>query len=72
MTVETAVLIAVIFGLIVNTFRIQGWVMVLDCRLLLLTEAFAESQGKEGAPLAKQIRDEINKKHFLLDKLMSQ
>lgn len=67
MTIETVVLIIVIVLLFAWIFHVYAKLNVLEYRVLLLTEAFAESQGKEGAGLAKQARSEIKKNHRFLD-----
>ena len=69
MTTEAVILIAVIVVLFGWVFHLHAKLNMLEYRVLLLTEAFAESQGKEGASLAKQTRDEIRKKHRFLDAL---
>lgn len=72
MTIQTAILIVVIIALIVMAIRAHGKIMVLEYRILLLTEAFAIAQEGEGSSLAKQTRAEIDKKYFLFDKIMQQ
>lgn len=69
MTLETVLLIAVILALFAWVFHLHARLNALEYRTLLLTEAFAESQGKEGQELANQIRGEIKKNHWFLDAL---
>jgi hypothetical protein len=70
MTTEVVILIAVIAVLFGWIFHLHTKYNALEYRVLLLTEAFAESQGKEGEGLAKQIRSEIKKNHWMLDALV--
>lgn len=66
----TTVLLIVVIALVWMYLHFTGRVMILEYKVLLLTETVAELEGsKESKVVAKQARDEINKRFWLIDKM---
>lgn len=71
MSIESIAIALIIIALVWTNLRLSGKTAVLEYRLLLVTEVLAEMEGSEDSKrVAKQTRDEINKKHWFLDKIV--
>jgi hypothetical protein len=67
---EMIVVVLTIIALIWTNLRLSGKIMILEYRVLLVTEALAEMEGStESKKVAAQTREEIKKKHWFLDAL---
>ena len=70
MNIETIVIGLLAIGAIWTNLHFHGRITILEYRALLMTEIIAEMEGgKDSAAVAKQARDEINKRYWLLDKI---
>ncbi len=70
MSIETIAIVLIVIALIWTNLGLRGRITILEYRHLLVTEALATMEGgKDSAVVAKQARDEINKKYWLIDKI---
>lgn len=70
MNLEAIAIAALFIALLWTNLRFSGKIMILEYKSLLMTEALATLEGsKDSEKVARQAREEINKKHWFLDKI---